>query len=164
MENQTENKYDVIFEFAQKSFEEIIAEVTGETVTPTEKFKMNSDNFLSIIIGISGETSGRILLNTTSEDGYKLAKLMNFGDELEKEDDLFLYLAEFSNMFCGRSATYINNKFGKREVWITPPAIFSAKDLDIITPNVSSNEAYYNCSFGNFIIDVGFSENMYNEF
>lgn len=164
MENQLDNKYDVIFDFAKKSFEDIISEVTEETIEPVEKFEMKSDNMLSIIIGISGETSGRILLNTTAEYGNNLAKIMNFGDELEKEDDLFLYLAEFSNMFCGRAATYINNKFGKREVWITPPAIFSAKDLDIVTPNVSSNEAYYKCSFGNFVIDVGFSENMYDEF
>lgn len=164
MENKVDNKYDLIFEFAQKSFEDIISEVTGEAIEKTEKFSMESDSILSIIIGISGETSGRILLNTTSEHGSNLAKIMNFGDDLEKEEDLFLYLAEFANMFCGRAATYINNKFGKREVWITPPSIFSAKDLDIITPNVSSNEAYYKCSFGNFIIDVGFSENLYDEF
>ena len=89
---------------------------------------------------------------------------MNFGDPLENEEDLHMYLAEFANMFCGRAATHINNAFGKRELWISPPAIFSARDLEIVTPNVSSMKAYYECGLGKFIVDMGFSENSYDEF
>lgn len=163
-DNILENKFELLNDFAKKSFEVIIEEVTGETIQPSEKFDIISDNMLSIIIGISGETNGRILLNTSAEYGGNLAKTMNFGDELENEDDLYVYLAEFANMFCGRAATYINNQFGKREIWITPPAIFSAKDLDIVTPNVTSMQTYYKCSFGEFIVDVGFSESNFDEF
>ncbi len=159
-----ENKFGVLFDFAKKSFEEIIAEISGEEITPTDMFKIEAENTLSIIIGISGDTNGRILLNTSLEYGRNLAKTMNFGDELDSEDDLYVYLAEFANMFCGRTATYINNKFGKREIWITPPAIFSAKDLDIVTPNVTSMQAYYKSTFGEFIVDIGFSETMIDDF
>lgn len=163
-ENILENKFEILNDFAKKSFEVIIEEVAGETIQPCEKFKIDSEDMLSIIIGISGETNGRILLNTSVEYGGNLAKIMNFGDELESQDDLYVYLAEFANMFCGRAATYINNQFGKREIWITPPAIFSAKDLDIVTPNVSSMQTYYKCPFGEFIVDVGFSESNFDEF
>jgi len=159
-----ENKFEILFDFSKKSFEEIIAEVTGENIEPCEKFNIDSENMLSIIIGLSGETNGRILLNTSIDYGKKLAVAMNFGDELDNEDDLYVYLAEFSNMFCGRAATYINDKFGKREIWITPPAIFSAKDLEVITPNVTTMKAYYQCSFGQFIVDTGFSEGSYDDF
>ncbi len=164
METKTENKFDIIFEFTTKSFEEVIQEITEQELTQGEEFVIKSDNMLSIIIGISGETNGRILLNTSIEYGRELAKAMNFGDEVETEDDLYMYLAEFANMFCGRTATHINNKFGKREIWISPPTIFSANDLDIITPNVSSRKAYYNCDLGLFTIDVGFSDSDYDGF
>lgn len=164
LENKLDNKFEILFDFSKKSFEEIITEVTGETIEECPIQEIVSDNMLTIIIGISGETCGRILLRTSAEYGNNLAKIMNFGDELENSDDLYLYLAEFANMFCGRTATYINNKFGKREIWITPPAIFSAKDLDMFTPNVSTMEAYYKCPFGDFIIDVGFSESNYDDF
>jgi len=160
----TENKFEVLFDFTKKSFEEVISEVTGEAIAPGETFKIHSDEMLTIIIGISGNTNGRILLNTSVEYGKNIAVAMNFGDELDNEDDLFIYLAEFANMFCGRTATHINNKFGKREIWISPPAIFSARDLDIVTPNVSSMKACYKCPLGEFVIDIGFSESDYDDF
>lgn len=162
----TENKYEILFDFAKKSFEDVMLEITGEAINASDQFEIApADKLsLSIIIGLSGETNGRILLNTSVEHGRNIAVAMNFGDELENEDDLHMYLAEFANMFCGRTATHINNKFGKREIWISPPAIFSAKDLDIVTPNVSSMKAYYDCPLGKFVVDMGFSESEYDEF
>lgn len=169
MENNTEvtqSKFDVLFNLAKKSFEEVMFEVTGEAIHADAEFAIEPlDRLsLSIIIGLSGNTNGRILLNTSVEFGRNIAVAMNFGDPLENEDDLHIYLAEFANMFCGRAATHINNQFGKREIWISPPAIFSAKDLDVITPNVSSMKAYYECSLGKYIVDMGFSESDYDEF
>lgn len=169
MENSTElleNKFSVLFGLAKQSFEEVMFEVTGEAITADGEFAIQPEDrlSLSIIIGISGNTNGRILLNTSVEYGKNIAVAMNFGDPLDAEEDLHVYLAEFANMFCGRAATHINNKFGKREIWISPPAIFSAKDLDIVTPNVSSMKAYYECSLGKFIVDMGFSECTYDEF
>lgn len=169
MENNTEvaqSKFDILFNLAKKSFEEIMFEVTGEAIQSDGEFNIEPlDRLsLSIIIGLSGNTNGRILLNTSVEFGRNIAVAMNFGDPLDNEDDLYIYLAEFANMFCGRAATYINNEFGKREIWISPPAIFSAKDLDVITPNVSSTKAYYECSLGKYVVDMGFSESNYDEF
>lgn len=169
MENNVEvldTKFDTLFELAKRSFEEIMMEVAGENIEADGEFAIQPENrlSLSIIIGLSGNTNGRILLNTAVEYGKNIAVAMNFGDPLENEEDLHVYLAEFANMFCGRAATHINNKFGKREIWISPPAIFSAKDLDIVTPNVSSMKAYYECSMGKFIVDMGFSENAYDDF
>lgn len=161
-----ENKFEVLFGLAKRSFEEIMLEVTGEAIQADGEFAITPEDrlSLSIIIGISGNTNGRILLNTSVEYGKNIAVAMNFGDPLDNEDDLHVYLAEFANMFCGRAATHINNAFGKREIWISPPAIFSAKDLDIVTPNVSSIKAYYECGLGKFIVDMGFSENTYDDF
>lgn len=163
---ETKDKFETLFSLAKKSFEEIVAEVTGEEINSTEAFDISSAErlSLSIIIGLSGNTNGRILLNTSVEYGKAIAEAMNFGDPLEDEDEMHVYLAEFANMFCGRAATHINNAFGKREIWISPPAIFSARDLDIVTPNVSSMKAYYDCQLGKFIVDMGFSENTYDEF
>lgn len=169
MENNTEvvqSKFDLLFNLAKKSFEEVMFEVTGEAIQSDGEFNIEPIDrlSLSIIIGLSGNTNGRILLNTSVEFGKNIAVAMNFGDPLDNEDDLYIYLAEFANMFCGRAATYINNEFGKREIWISPPAIFSAKDLDVITPNVSSMKAFYECSLGKYIVDMGFSESNYDEF
>lgn len=161
-----ENKFEVLFGLVKQSFEEVMSEVTGESIQADGEFEIQTKDklSLSIIIGISGNTNGRILLNTSIEHGKNIAEAMNFGDPLDNEEDLYTYLAEFANMFCGRAATHINNRFGKREIWISPPAIFSAKDLDVVTPNVSSMKAFYECSLGHFMVDMGFSENSYDDF
>lgn len=166
MENfATESKPEVLFNYTIKSFEEIMSEVTGAEITPTEALKLDSTDILSVIIGVTGQINGRILLNTSVQTATKLAECMNFGDPLENKDDLFIYLSEFANMYCGRMVTYINDKFGKREVWITPPAIFSANDLEIITPHMSTKKQYYNCDIGKLIVDVGYSDGSgYDEF
>ena len=54
-----------------------------------------------------------------------------------------LYVAEFANMFCGRATTYANNEYKEREFWLTPPAIFSAENLEITSPSIESESAYY---------------------
>ncbi|MDD3237500.1 MAG: chemotaxis protein CheX [Candidatus Gastranaerophilales bacterium] len=155
---------DVLFDFAKKSFEDVTFEVTEEKFNQVQAVEENQTNMLSILIGVAGETNGRILLNTSIDNGKNLAKAMNFGEDLENDEDLYVYLAEFANIFCGRTATYMNNKYGKREIWITPPSIFSAKDLDIVTPNVSSQKAFYKSSYGEFTIDVGQSESICDDF
>jgi len=155
---ELQEKFGIIFDFAKKSFEEVLQEITEVSVEPSEPFVIEDENKLTVVIGISGETNGRILLETSVEHGKNLAIAMNFGDELDNESDLYLYMGEFSNMFCGRATTYINDKFQKREVWITPPAIFAAKDLFVVTPHVTSNKACYKCDLGNFIVDAGFRE------
>jgi len=169
MENIAEvlqDKQELLFSLAKKSFEEVVAEITEETLVANGEFSIPTDDrlSLSIIIGLSGETNGRILINTSVAYGNNIAVAMNFGDPLDSQDDLFIYLAEFANMVCGRAATHINNQFGKREIWISPPAIFSAQDLEIITPNVSSMKAYYEFTHGKFILDMGFSESSYDDF
>lgn len=151
-------KFDLIFDFAKKSFQEVLLEMTEQTVEACELFNIEDENKLTVVIGISGKTNGRILLETSLEHGKNLAVAMNFGDELESEDDLYLYMGEFSNMFCGRTTTYINDKFQQREIWITPPAIFSAKDLHVVTPHVISKKACFQCELGHFVIDAGFRE------
>lgn len=166
MSEITESKFTTLFNLAKQSFEEVMQEITGTAIKADGEFEIKPEDklSLSIIIGISGNTNGRILLNTSIEYGRNISTAMNFGDPLDNDDDLYMYLAEFSNMFCGRAVTHINNKFGQREIWISPPAIFSAKDLEIVTPNVSSMKAYYECDLGKFIVDMGFSESEYDEF
>ena len=166
MATTEKNKHEILYELSKRSFQEVIEEVTGDSVTSCDPFEIVPEKqlSLSIIISLTGNTNGRILLNTTVNDGMNIAVAMNFGEPLDSNDDLHVYLAEFANMFCGRAATHINNEFGKREIWISPPAIFSAMDLDIITPNVTSMKAYYDCPLGKFVVDIGFSENNYDEF
>lgn len=153
-----ENKFEILFEFAKKSLEEVLIELTKQKIESSELLEIESDHKLSIVIGLAGETNGRILIETSLESAKNLALLMNAGKKLKTEEDFYMYMSVFANKFCEYASKYMQKKFGKKEVWLAPPAIFSAKDLLVITPHVTLNKACHSCDLGQFIVDIGFSE------
>jgi len=84
------------------------------------------------------------------------AVAMNFDDPLEDPEDLYLYIAEFANMICGRATTYINNEYKEREFWLAPPSVLSAQELEITSESMVENSIYYITKHGIFLINVGF--------
>ncbi len=156
--NEISEKFQALIQNAAKSFEEIIQEISEDSASVCPEFDIHDEEMLSMIIGFTGEISGRILINTPLSAANNLAKLMNFGDELEDKDELFVYLAEFANMCCGRCATLINDEFGRRATWITPPAILQASNLEVITPHILNEKKYYKTSAGAFYLDIGYND------
>lgn len=165
-EQIADTKCDILLNYTKQAFEEVIYDVTSEQVVALNEFEINPENnlFFTLIIGFSGEIDGRVLINTSYDDGSKLAATMNFGRELENEEDIHMYLIELANLFSKKIKAFNTNKFGEREIWISPPAIFSAKDMAIDTPNIPSIKAFYECPSGKFVIDMGFRESEHEEF
>jgi CheY-specific phosphatase CheX len=153
-----------IYAYTTQSFEEVINEITDIEIKQSDSFMLNSPSTLSVVVGSSGVINGRILLTTSYEDAKNVVTYMNFGDPVESEDEVFMYFAEFANMYCGRATTYMNNKFGARAMWISPPAIFQAEDLKIISPNIVTKKMYYQTEFGKFIVDIGIIDEEENDF
>jgi chemotaxis protein CheX len=149
-------KFGNFVEYVKKAFTEVTQEVVESEYAPIAVQAIEEDKKVAIVIGISGNTKGRILLQCSFETAMNFSIAMNCGDELDDPKDMYMYMAEFSNMYCGRATTYANNEYREREFWLTTPAIFSAKDLEISTPSVESEIAYYRGDQGIFSIDIGF--------
>jgi len=157
----TNNKFDVFLSLTKKAFKDITFELVNSKFTQSyaEKISKKSRRIV-IIIGIAGYSKGRIHLECDMETANKFAVAMNFGDELADEKELYMYMAEFANMVCGRAATYINDEFKEREAWLTPPAIFSGEELEIISPKINSTAVCFSGEQGNFHLDIGFEERI----
>lgn len=151
-------KFEKVISFIKKSFEEVTAELVETEYKQVDSLIVKDKARVAIIIGISGKTKGRILLESDFETASNFAVAMNFGDFFEDPKDMYLYVAEFANMFCGRATTYINNEYQNREFWLTPPAIFSAEALEITSPSIHSESAYYSGEQGCFLVDIGIEE------
>jgi len=149
-------KFNIILNHIKTSFEQVTAELVDVAYKSTDTFKIDSIAKVAIIIGISGKSKGRILLQGSLETTNEFALAMNFGDPFEDTKEMYFNLAEFANMFCGRATTLVNNEFNEREFWLTPPAIFSGEELELITPKIQSEMLYYTGNQGYFLIDVGF--------
>ncbi|MEI7473515.1 MAG: chemotaxis protein CheX [bacterium] len=151
-------KIEKFIDYVKKAFTEITKELVDSEYNVVSENILKDNAKVAIIIGICGNTKGRILLESDFETASNFAVAMNFGDFFEDPKDMYLYVAEFANMFCGRATTYINNEYQNREFWLSPPAIFSAENLEILSPTIHSEVAYYSGEQGSFIIDIGIEE------
>lgn len=151
-------KFDKLVGFVKKAFEEVSAELVNSEYKPTQSLELKDDAKVAVIIGIAGKTKGRILLESDFETASNFAIAMNDGDFFESPQEMYFYIAEFANMYCGRATTYINNEYKDREFWLTPPAIFSANGLEITSPSISSESAFYSGEQGCFLVDIGIEE------
>ncbi len=152
------DKSEKFMELTQKAFIDVSNELIACDFEKVDRYVAQSSHTLTIVIGITGKSKGRILLECDILTAEKFAVEMNFGDPLEDPKDLYLYIAEFANMVSGRAATYINNVTKNREKWLSPPTIFSGDNLEIETPNVNSKEFYYFAEVGVFKLDIGLGE------
>jgi CheY-specific phosphatase CheX len=148
--------FDILLKHIKAAFQDVSAELVNSSFEVTEKCEFNNIHKVAVVIGMSGNSKGRILLQADIDAINSFATAINFGDSFDDIKDLYFCIAEFSNMFCGRAATYINNEFKERKMWLTPPAIFSGKNLEISTPEIHSKKVCYTGKYGNFMIDVGF--------
>jgi len=152
------DKFDIFLNLTKKAFCDVAIELTSCEFSIVEKPEEEENSKLAIIIGITGNSKGRIILECDISAARNFAVGMNFGDELANDEEMYFNIAEFANMIAGRSATYINNEFKEREAWLSPPAIFSGANLNIISPNIQSEIIYYCGEAGIFKIDIGFGD------
>ena len=151
-------KFDNFITFIKKAFEEVTTELVESEYKDDESLQLQGNNRVVIIIGICGKSKGRILLESTFETTTNFALAMNFGESFDDAKEIYLYVAEFANIFCGRATTYANNEYKEREFWLAPPAIFSGEDLEITSPSMQSEVVCYGGKEGLFSLDIGFEE------
>lgn len=119
------------------------------------KEKIPDEKKYNVIVGITGGNKGRILFKAGDSLVKKLTEAMNDGP-VASIADVNICLSEFANMFCGNAVTLINNKYRGTDMRLTPPAIFSGIDLQVITPTIHSIITYYMSEQGLVTLDIGF--------
>jgi CheY-specific phosphatase CheX len=123
---------DAFLDVAKEAAERVL-ELAGQASTP-------SAERVAVSLGmISGDESlkGRVLLDGDAEQIRDIAEGMN-GEPLETTTDLYFFIGEFANMFCGRAVTVINNAYRGTEFRLTPLAILAGLHMDITTPSIRS--------------------------
>lgn len=96
-----------------------------QPVRNQEAIEANDPNELqevAVIIGITGQMEGRLLLEFGKETALKLCEAMNFGEPFAELNDLARStLAELGNLVAGRAVTLLNDNGSRFS--ITPPVI-----------------------------------------
>lgn len=111
---------------------------------------------ISIVMGIIGKYSGRLIFDVSFETANNLAKVLLRRDPKNNEEVLNV-MSEIANMFAGNACSMINKKnklFGLR---VAPPTTFHGESINISKAELENTySAHVKTQFGDLFINIGF--------
>lgn len=129
-----------------------IPEITDETNVDMD---MESEG-ISIIMGITGKYSGRLIFDMSFEAANKLSTVL-LRREPKNNEELLNVISEIANMFAGNACSMINKKnkvFGLR---VAPPTTLHGESISISKAELDNNySANVRTKFGDLSINIGF--------
>ena len=111
---------------------------------------------ISIVMGITGKYSGRLILDMSFVTAKNLATVL-LKREPENNEELLNVMSEIANMFAGNACSMINKKnklFGLR---VAPPTTFHGESINISKAELENTySANVKSQFGDLTINIGF--------
>ncbi|PRR82151.1 response regulator [Clostridium vincentii] len=111
---------------------------------------------ISIVMGITGKYSGRLILDMSFGTAKSLAAVL-LKREPENNEELLNVMSEIANMFAGNACSMINKKnklFGLR---VAPPTTFHGESINISKAELENTySANVKSQFGDLAINIGF--------
>ncbi|HOJ79083.1 MAG TPA: chemotaxis protein CheX [Bacillota bacterium] len=150
-------KFRFLAQSVKEAYQIIAAELAGERFDlEPEPETLPEDQVISVIVGAVGNNSkGRIMVEMAMETARRLTEEMN-GEPFTDEFEMYLFLAEFANIFSGKAITKINNTYKGVDLRLTPPAIFTGDKMEITTPSIQSEIVFFKSESGVAKLDIGF--------
>jgi len=140
---------DSIKEAFEGMFEEIIT-LESETLAPG----WISSKGVAVIVGLTGEKKGRVLLDMPLNTARELA--VRLDPDLNDEDLALFTVAEFCNTASGGAITAINDKSRRVGLRLATPSIFTGINSQIFSPNLKAVLLSYNTRLGKIDFHIGF--------
>lgn len=105
--------------------EEVLNQVLEEPVKVGEAFNCTSPVEVMevvVILGLTGDLEGRVLLELSEKTALKVVEAMNFGEAFDNLDSMArATLSELGNLVAGRALTLFNDDGG--HLSMTPPML-----------------------------------------
>lgn len=130
-------------------FDEIVS-LESETSAPN----WISSKGVAVVIGITGKTKGRVLLDMPLHIAMELA--IKLDPDLKDEDFALFTIAELCNIVSGGAITMLNNKYKQLGLRLATPSIFTGIDSKIFSPKLKAVLLSYNSRFGKIDFHIGF--------
>lgn len=141
---------------------DVIAEMSGESVSRGQLSISKSQDSVSagfsVVIGVTGEVEGRVILDMTKKTAIKFAEIMNMEDIGEFNDLVKSTMGEIGNMVSGRAVSKLQDEgFDFR---ITPPTLFEGEQMIMTTPiSLPVIVVPLNVSFGEILVNLALTQN-----
>lgn len=110
---------------------------------------------LTIIVGIIGKFSGRMLMDLNMETAISITKAI-MKNEPNNNDEVIAVMGEFTNIVSGNACSILNrmNKaFGLR---VAPPTITHGENVHITAPGFTTTSVSAKSVYGDILLNIGF--------
>lgn len=118
---------------------------------------------ISVVMGIIGKYSGRMILDMSNDTARKIAGSLFQKNELSDEEVINV-MSEISNIIAGNACSFINKKnelFGLR---VAPPTVMYGESIKISKPKLDTiNSVEAEIDFGEIYMNIGFNRSECNE-
>jgi len=110
-----------------------------------------------VIVGLTGQVSGRVIIDMSKETALKIASKMNGEEMIEFDEMVSATLTELANMITGQAVTKLHSLGFQFD--LTPPALLIGDNLQISDNKIEALVVPLEL-LGNMIeINVGLREN-----
>lgn len=153
--NTLENIY---FDVFKESFADNMNKMTRTTVSFKNEVRKNNvekSKGISIVIGIIGAFSGKMIVDLSNETAENMAKHILRKEDVDMDTVLNL-LSEWTNIIAGNACSMMNMKNRSYGLKIAPPTIFYGKSIHISQVNLEVKSSDIETEFGVVNMSVGF--------
>lgn len=158
--------YEELYELLQKEYFPVFKEalldglnrMTRTLLTYKEEYsnkKEYESEGMTMIIGMIGKFSGRMLIDLSKETANQLVGAM-LRREPNDMNEIIAVLGEFANIVSGNACSMLNREnkaFGLR---VAPPTVLHGDTVLISAPDFGTTTAIAETVFGELLLNVGF--------
>lgn len=112
---------------------------------------------MTIIIGIIGKFSGRMLIDLSKETADNIAAAI-FRRAPKNNDETVAALGELTNIIAGNACSILNRRNKALGLRLAPPSILLGDSVVIAAPTFKTTSAIAESNFGELLLNVGFKK------
>lgn len=110
---------------------------------------------MTVIVGISGKFSGRMLIDLSKATAGSLAEAL-LRKAPKNNDEMIAAIGEFANIVSGNACSILNRKNKALGLRVAPPSILYGDNVHISVPNFNTMTAVAETKFGDLLLNAGF--------
>jgi Response regulator containing a CheY-like receiver domain and an HTH DNA-binding domain len=157
---------DELYEFLEKEYFSVFKEslmdglnrMTKTLLTYKDEYSSDKEyesEGMTILIGIIGKFSGRMLIDLSKETANNLAAAILRRDPKDN-DEMMAALGEFTNIISGNACSVLNRKNKALGLRVAPPSILRGDSVLISSPSFNTTTAIAETNYGKLLLNVGF--------
>jgi DNA-binding NarL/FixJ family response regulator len=157
---------DELYQFIQENafvvFKECLMDglnrMTKKLLTYKEEYLCDREyesQGMTVIIGIIGKFSGRMLIDCSRQTATDLATEL-LRRQPKNNDEIIAALGEFANIVSGNACSLLNRNNKALGLRIAPPSVLYGDSLHISAPNFNTMTAVAESVLGELLLNVGF--------